>query len=224
MSLLQKANYNGVISGVFFTLVLSFFVTSWSVIAQSSQEMPTVTEQQARALKMLNQQKLNTNQVKNLRLQVRKLADSQGQTYLGALISRAELLPYLTQLKNILTDDFEKYRANQAARDHQSFHVTLINPIEYQHVDKQLVEQLLNPSTNTNVLSHLQVTLLGLGKAETLDKSSYFVVAQSSDAQLIRQRFLLSHKDFHVTLGFEPSDIYGVKKDSTTLINLNAKP
>ncbi|MCW8831836.1 MAG: hypothetical protein OQK09_00560 [Colwellia sp.] len=219
ISFLQKVNDKRVRLGLFSCLVLSCYIAPWSAFAQSNQEQPKITEQQARALKMLNQQQPNTKRVKNLRIQVRKLSDNQGQTYLGAIVSRAELQPYLTQLKGILVDDFDKYRANQAARDHQRFHMTLIDPIEYQHVDKQLVEQLLSPMTNINFSSHLQVTLLGVGKVEKAGASSYFVVAQSNDAQLIRQRFLLGNKDFHVTLGFEPSDIYGVKKDSTTFVN-----
>ena len=209
---------------VFYFVVFSVCIMTWLNSSQANESLPAITEQQARALKMLNQPQSDTQQVKNLRLQLSKLSDSQGQEYLGALVSRAELLPYLTQLKTILKDDFDNFRANQAARDHQSFHMTLINPIEYQHVDKQLVEKLLSPTVNVNFSSQLQVKLIGLGKAEQGSKSTYFVVAQSNDAQLIRQRFLLSNKDFHVTLGFKPSDIYGVKKDASSLIDLTIKP
>lgn len=199
--------------------VMGLLFLTFSTTAQEALSTPVITEQQARALNMLNKEDISTNPIKNLRVQVRKLSDSQGQVYLGAIVSRAELQPYLTELKELLADEFESFRANQAARDHQTFHMTLINPIEYQHVDKQLVEQLLSPTLNVNFSSQLQVKLLGLGKAEKDDKRTYFVVAQSNDAQLIRQRFLLNNKDFHVTLGFEPSDIYDVKKDSSALIN-----
>lgn len=212
-----KLGNKDAIFGLFSLFAIGFYITPLFTFAQAKQAVPEITEQQAKVLKMLDQQQPK-HQIKTLRLQVEKLSDSQGQVYLGAAVSYAELLPYLTQLKGILSDDFERFRANQAARDQQSFHVTLINPIEYQHVDKQLVEQLLSPSINISFSSQLQVTLLGLGKAEKAGKSSYFVVAQSHDAQLIRQRFLLNHKDLHVTLGFEPSDIYDVKKDSSTLI------
>jgi hypothetical protein len=63
------------------------------------------------------------------------------------------------------------------------------------------------------------VTLLGLGKVAQGSKTSFFVVAQSADAQLIRQHFILAAKDFHITLGFNPSDIYGVNKGRSTLID-----
>jgi hypothetical protein len=216
---LQKVNYKSLALGLVSYLAISCYVAPWSVLAQSSQEQPTVTEHQARALKMLRQQAPNTKQIKNLRIQVEKLSDSQGQAYLGALVSRAELLPYLSQLKGILKQDFQGFRANQVARDHHSFHLTLLSPKEYQLADKTLIEKLLASGVNSNFSNQLYVSLLGLGKVEQDDKATFFVVAQSSNAQLIRQQFLLPAKDFHVTLGFSPNDIYGVKKDSSTLID-----
>ena len=203
---------------VFIVITLSFFVVAVPVSAQSNQNMTTITAQQAKALLMLNQQLDNKPQLKSLRVQLKKLTDSQGQVYLGASVSRAELFPYLSQLKTILKDDFQRFRANQAARDHQSFHMTILSPKEYQLADKALIEQLLSPNVNSSFSNQLKITLLGLGKVVQNSKKTYFVVTQSSDAQLIRQRFLLQAKDFHVTLGFDPSDIYGVKKDHSTLI------
>lgn len=181
-----------------------------------------LTEQQKRALKSLNASPQAASQRKNsqksIRVKVSLLKDSQGQEYLGAIINRAELSPYLVQLSQVLGESFEKFRSLQSARDHQLFHMTLLSPPEFQLADKSLVNKLLDPAFNSNFSSQLNVTLLGLGKVVADQKQTYFVVAQSNDAQLIRQRFLLNNKDFHVTLGFNPSDIYGVKKDSSTLL------
>lgn len=181
-----------------------------------------LTEQQKRALKSLNASPQAASQSKNsqksIRVKVSLLKDSQGQEYLGAIINRAELSPYLVQLLQVLGESFEKFRSLQSARDHQLFHMTLLSPPEFQLADKSLVNKLLDPAFNSNFSSQLNVTLLGLGKVVADQKQTYFVVAQSNDAQLIRQRFLLNNKDFHVTLGFNPSDIYGVKKDSSTLL------
>jgi len=185
---------------------------------ETGKKSPLITDKQAKALSMLEENKSENEQVKHLRLTITKLADSDGQEYLGAVVNRADLQPYLVQLKAILADDFDDFRANQAARDHQSFHVTLINPIEYQHVNKDLVQELLSSTKSVSFSSQLEVTLLGLGKVEKAEQSTYFVVAQSNTGQLIRQRFLLKAKDFHVTLGFNPSDIYGVRKNKSTLI------
>jgi len=212
-------------------LITFIILIQMSVIAKSAtNEKVELTEKQVRALQSLNdpeykqQNDLQNSSKsklshKSIRLKVTQLKDNQGQEYLGAIVSRAELSPYLVELEQVLGDRFQQYRALQAARDHQLFHMTLLNPNEYQLADKALVEKLLATDFNSNFSSQLNVTLLGLGKVERDDKQTYFVVAQSNDAQLIRQRFLLKNKDFHVTLGFNPRDIYGVKKDRTTLID-----
>lgn len=177
-----------------------------------------LTEKHARALQSLNTES-QSQTTKSLRLKITVLQDNQGQEYLGALVNRADLLPYLSQLQQLLTENFNKYRTLQAARDHQLFHLTILSPKEYQLADKAVIEKLLAPDFNQSFSSQLSVTLLGLGKVAHDNKESFFIVAQSADAQLIRQRFILLHKDFHITLGFNPSDIYGVKKDLSTLID-----
>lgn len=226
------------IRNVIFTLL--FILIQTNVVAKSNEnDKVELTEKQVRALQSLNEplqtpqytpqytQQLKQQQKqshKSLRVKLTKLKDNQGQVYLGAIISRAELSSYLVTLEQLLGNNFQKYRALQAARDHQLFHVTMLTPQEYQLADKTLVEKLLAPDFNSNFSSQLSVTLLGLGMVEQSNKKTYFVVAQSNDAQLIRQRFLLNQKDFHITLGFNPSDIYGVKKDNSTLIDLAINP
>ena len=222
------------VSKIFFIILFIFIQVS--VAAQSTDNNKVeLTDKQVRALQSLNNRQYDPQtkkknylqsssqdkqSQKTVRLKVIKLSDNQGLVYLGAIVSRAELLPYLAELEQLLDDDFQLYRAMQAARDHQLFHMTLLSPREYQLADKILVEKLLAPDFNSHFSSQLNVTLLGLGKVELDNKTTFFVVAQSGDAQLIRQRFLLKNKDFHVTLGFNPNDIYGVKKDNSTLIEL----
>ena len=145
--------------------------------------------------------------------------DNQGQKYLGALVSRAELLPYLTKMQQLLGDDFNHYRALQAARDKQLFHLTVLSPHEYQLADKGIISELLATDGSHSLLNKINVTLFGLGKVAKKNKTTFFVVVQSADAQLIRQRFILSAKDFHITLGFNPSDIYGIEKGLSTLVD-----
>jgi len=214
-----------IIRNLVLTLFLIFIQTN--AVAKSIDDGEVeLTEKQVRTLQSLNDpqyKELNDLQSqqprKSIRLKVTKLEDNSGQVYLAAIVSRAELSPYLTKLEQLLDDEFQIYRAFQAARDHQLFHMTLLSPQEYQVADQALVEKLLTPSFNSSFSSQLNVTLLGLGKVEQGNKQTFFVVAQSDDAQLIRQRFLLKNKDFHVTLGFNPNDIYGVKKDISTLIH-----
>lgn len=177
---------------------------------------PTVlTTKQAQALRSLAEMKVQHDQpfVKTMRLSITKLSDNQGQEYIGAAVNAADLSPYLEKLELILGESFTHYRERQAARDHHQFHMTLVSPPEYQHADKLIINKLLSSG-----VGQINVTLLGLGKVALDNKETFFVVAQSNDAQLLRQQLLLKNKDFHITLGFNPSDIYGVTKDISTLI------
>ena len=152
----------------------------------------------------------STNIEKTLTLEISELRDSTGLVYLGGNVPEAELTDYLSQLKTELgKEQFAIYRQHQAARDHQSFHVTLVNPYEYQTINKEKLKSS----------QKFRVTLHGLGKVAKGSKSSFFVVASSPDGQFIRQNLLLKNKDFHVTLGFYPEDVFGVSKGRDTLIN-----
>ena len=212
MSQHKKVSDN--LSLLFFFLLVHVFVAQNAAYANKVQ----FTDKQARALQSLNTEP-QSESIKSLRLTATILADNQGQKYLGALVSRAELLPYLTKLKQLISEDFNQYRALQVARDQQLFHLTILTPKEYQFADKTIVEKLLTSNVNQSLSNQLNVTLFGLGKVERDDKVSFFVVAQSADAHLIRQRFILPAKDFHITLAFNPSNIDNVKKDRSTLID-----
>ncbi|WDE13925.1 hypothetical protein [Thalassomonas haliotis] len=148
------------------------------------------------------------NVLKTIRVIPEKLTDSTGLVYLGAKVSEVELAPYLAELKQELGNDFALYRQNQGQRDHFSFHMTLINPYEYQNLE-------ISPE---QLKQSLTVQLLGLGRVSAGRKTSYYVVAQSADGQFFRQKQLLPAKDFHVTLGFDPQDVYGVSKGVETLL------
>lgn len=166
----------------------------------------------ARAMSKYEEEKEQNilNFEKTLTLEISELQDSTGLVYLGGKVSEVELGRYLSQLKGELgKEQYITYREHQAARDHQSFHVTFVNPYEYQTINKEKLK----------ISQKIRFTLHGLGKVEKDNKTSYFVVASSSDGQFMRQNLLLKNKDFHVTLGFYPDDVYGVGKGRDTLIN-----
>lgn len=169
-----------------------------SPLARAMAQSSTETEQETQFIE------------KTLTLEISELQDNSGLVYLGGKVSEVELSRYLKQLKNKLgKEKYAIYRQHQAARDHQSFHVTLVNPYEYQTINKE----------KFNLSQKFRVTLHGIGKVAKGDKESYFVVASSPDGQFIRQKLLLKNKDFHVTLGFYPDDVYGVSKGRDTLIS-----
>lgn len=151
-----------------------------------------------------------------------QLEDSTGLVYVGGLVSKEALLPYLAQMKALEPSQFETLRNGQKTRDHNKFHITLINPYEYKELSTEQQAQLKLKSEQS-----FEFSLIGLGrvikKAEAdgplKNGVTYFVVAESEGAQALRTSFGFKEKDFHATLGFSPSDIFGVRKDRSALIH-----
>jgi len=145
---------------------------------------------------------------------VEVLKDREGLVYLGCNIRVEKILPYLKRLKaEVGTKKYLNLRAHQARRDLQSFHVTLVNPFELKEIDR---EKALSATP-------CEFEWLGLGSVKKDSAASYFVVLESSRAQSYRESLGLKRKDFHVTLGFEPTDIYGVNKGKSTLLPKHSK-
>ena len=164
-----------------------------------------VLPHQAKALKRIVE---NNMPIKTIEIKLVELTDNQGLVYLGGIVDKATVELYLTQMKAKLNDDYIEYRQHQIARDHNQFHITLVNPYEYQTIAKQ----------SFSLGATFTVTLHGLGLVEKGSSATYFVVASSEQAQHFRQALLLTPKDFHVTLGFKPQDIYSERKGLDTLV------
>jgi hypothetical protein len=138
-----------------------------------------------------------------------QLTDNTGLVYIGYDVDKALLAQYLIQLKTHLGEHaFEKYRAAQSSRDHHSFHITLINPYEYPDVK----------SIDVTTLPPITFTFEGLGTVSKGNNNAYFVVASAEPAQKIRHTYGLKNKDFHITLGFDTKDVFGVSKGVDSLV------
>jgi hypothetical protein len=146
---------------------------------------------------------------KTIQVTMEVLQDSQGLVYLGGKVSRADLISYLTKMQQVLGNDHKTYRLNQARRDQNTFHLTVLTPKEYRTADKSKLK----------IGQAFPLNLFGLGHVKNEGSSSYFVVASSMEGTFLRQQLLLPAKDFHITLGFEPVDIYDMRKGKSTLIN-----
>ena len=159
--------------------------------AEAENKLIHVRPGQARALRAIEQAKYQVDDIKMLVLEIQELSDNTGLKYLAGIVNKADIEQYLNKMQVILGDEFEVYRQHQSARDHGSFHVTLVNPYEYQALaSKDLV-----------VNQKIRVQLHGLGRVSLGENTAYFVVASSPDGQFLRQKLLLQNKDFHVTLG-----------------------
>lgn len=205
----------------FRTILLLFVLASFvsNVFAlevlTSTQTLPVIEKsRQEKLIAMLNKSQQHSN-VKHLFAKIVKMQDSAGLVYVGAEVNKADLSVYLEQMKKILgLKNYQTFRANQTARDQQSFHLTLINPYEYQSLVKTVeFDQMI------------KITLHGLGQVKMAghDKKqqSFFVIASSVDGQYFRQKHLLKQKDFHITLGFDPQDIYTMSKGVERLIKVD---
>ncbi|WP_286261659.1 hypothetical protein [Thalassotalea atypica] len=153
----------------------------------------------------------NAQQMQFISLSIEELRDNTGLIYLAGVVKPADIEIYLKQLKTLLSTEYEAYRAAQKKRDHGQFHITIVNPFEYEKLNKNEVTVLASKQ-------HLTFKLQGLGAVKNGHGATYFVVAQSKQAQEFRHQLSLKNKDFHVTLGFYPQDIYGVRKNEQTII------
>jgi hypothetical protein len=55
--------------------------------------------------------------------------------------------------------------------------------------------------------------LLGVGRAQKNENTAFFIVCDSAKLEAIRNRYELQKQDFHVTLGFNFKDVFGVSKN-----------
>lgn len=206
---MQKINNIVSFKGILFTIAI-FWQTSLSAQTITEHVMENteskVEKTQLTELDDVENETLKET-VKSIQIKLVKLTDNSGLTYVGGKVNAADLDVYLAQMKQILGDDFTLYRQYQSNRDHHTFHMTLINPYEYQTLKKPVA-----------IGTILSVSLRGLARVSAGDKTAYFVIAQSMQAKSYRQSLVLTDKDFHVTLGFYPNDVYGVSKGVETLI------
>ncbi len=182
--------------------------TTDAQIHQANKENVHIRAGHARALRAIGEGKYQAEDFKTIVIKVEQLTDNQGLKYLAGLVNEADISVYLAQLQTILADKFDQFRQQQSARDHGKFHITLVNPMEYQALADK----------NAMIGQRVRVQLHGLGRVSQGNNTAYFVVASSSDGQFMRQNLLLTAKDFHVTLGFDAQDVYGVSKGQDSLI------
>lgn len=142
-------------------------------------------------------------------LKASQLKDNSGLVYIGYDVDKKLIAPYLAQLKAHLGDKkFNTFRAGQAKRDHHRFHITLINPFEHPNVK----------NIDVSKLPEITFKFEGLGTASKDADRTFFVVTSSEKAQQVRKQHGLKSKDFHVTVGFDAKDVFGVSKGMDSLM------
>jgi len=132
--------------------------------------------------------------------EVEILIDAIGQPYLGCSFSWLEVQDFMPRYYE-LEPNHEKCSANRKFRDGEPYHMTFMNVGEYRRANMPEIKQKLT------------IELLGVGKAVEEDSFAYFIVCTCPEGQEIRKSYGLSEKDFHITLGFDPKDVFKVRKN-----------
>ena len=142
------------------------------------------------------------------------LKDSLGNNYVGINIPTAVVEPHLERLKEILGEDYEIFTQNQKTRDHEHYHITVINVMDCNRLSKEMGMANFVKSVELAFEFPIEdIEMLGVGKASKNENTAYFVVCQSDSLDAVRTRFNLPKHDFHITLGFNTKDVFGVPKN-----------
>lgn len=153
------------------------------------------------------------------------LKDVLGNNYLGINIPNSNVNSYLQDLKKIIDNDslYEDLVKNQQNRDDNGYHITLMSVMEYNSLLKKY-----GPSEFINQLNPIfsyeidDLRMLGVGSVERAGNRAYYIVVESDKLDHIRNKFELDNKDLHITLGFKYKDVFGLKKDRSTIISVKS--
>jgi hypothetical protein len=142
------------------------------------------------------------------------ITDSIGNNFLGIKINKDLVNPFLDELKDILETEYDEFVNYQQRRDHGSYHITVLNVIEYNKLIKEMGMDKFVSSLDIIFKYEIDdLKMMGLGTAEKNGNRSYFVVCKSDKLNSIRKRYNLDEKDLHITLGFRFKDVSGVSKN-----------
>lgn len=143
------------------------------------------------------------------------LKDVLGNNYLGLDIPVSVVQPHLNELRDILgEDDYVKFTENQIKRDGGHYHITVINVADYNRLSKHMgIDKFVNSLDPILKYPIDDLKLLGVGRAQKNENTAFFIVCDSAKLEAIRNRYELQKQDFHVTLGFNFRDVFGVRKN-----------
>lgn len=143
------------------------------------------------------------------------IKDSIGNNYLGLKIDLSIVDAYLEKLKEITGDSYNLLTNNQKNRDHGSYHITVINVVEFNNLTNNLgLNNFVNSLENTLKIKITDLKLKGIGSAIDKIKNNitYFIVCESKTIDNILYNYNLPKKDLHITIGFDKKDVFDSSK------------
>jgi hypothetical protein len=143
------------------------------------------------------------------------ITDFVGQNYLGIKIPNESLQSYLNELKEVLgEEDYNIFTENQQRRDSGEYHITVINVADYNKLTKELgMDKFVSSLDSIFKYPIDDLKFMGIGTATRNENRAYFIVCDSDKLTAVRNRYELNEIDFHVTLGFNHKDVFGVRKN-----------
>lgn len=140
----------------------------------------------------------------------------KGGSYYGSTVDVAAITPILKAWgAHVGYKNAEAMLANKDERDGgRAFHVTLIDPKE--------TRQLRKAGVDLSEIENGEVNAVPQGVGKQVDPESgnetWFITAESPQADALRGKLGLGEKDYHITLGFTQKDIHGVPKGESTVV------
>lgn len=142
------------------------------------------------------------------------LKDTIGQNYLGIKFDLQTIQPFLDKLKVILKDDYETFVNYQQQRDKGTYHMTVINVMDYNKLSKEMgISNFISSLDKIFKYEIDDLKMLGIGTVRKNENKTYFIVCKSDKLEAIRNRYNLPEHDFHITIGFKFKDVFGVRKN-----------
>jgi hypothetical protein len=158
---------------------------------------------------------------------IEHVKDVEGQNYLAIKIEKSDIDKSTNSIDKFLIDlksrideeEFELYTDNQEKRDKGEHHITVINVMDYSRLTKAMgMDKFVEAIQHILEYEIDDLQMLGVGKAESKGNTSYFIVCESDKLDAVRTRFELTKQDFHITIGFDKKDVFGVVKDKSSLL------
>lgn len=146
------------------------------------------------------------------------IKDVLNNNYIGIKFNSQQMSNYLKTLEHII-DDSNKYNTlinNQQKRDKRddiAYHCTILSVMEFNKLYNKLGNKLQD---RLDIIFSLDITDLkfeGIGTAKRNENETYFVVIDSPTLDEIRSSLGLEPRDFHITIGFDKKDVFGVRKN-----------
>lgn len=144
------------------------------------------------------------------------IQDKTGQNYVALLINEDDVIDYNQFLTHHIDSLFIE---NQQIRDKYTHHITIINTMQYNKL-KKIAPDVLSQFLSEHLNKEFDVFTYGIGNAYDFKKeaTAWFVVCENAELLSLREKLSLPSQDFHITLAFDKSDVFGQPKNKSSII------